>query len=67
QESPGIFTIISDHKVLSVEVFSMEGASVVSDTGNVNRFDLSKEAGGIYVAKVKTEQGDLIQKVVVRN
>jgi hypothetical protein len=63
----GIFTIKSPSKILTVEITNTLGTIVLSQTVNADAvaFDLTKEAGGIYIVKVISEQGIINKKIIL--
>ncbi|SHI30756.1 Por secretion system C-terminal sorting domain-containing protein [Cruoricaptor ignavus] len=62
--SKGLFTVKSDKKVLSTEVYSVDGKLVKTAAENV---DITASPKGVYILKVKYADGTTESKQVIKN
>lgn len=54
----------SDYKVLSVEVFSSTGKTLVLNSKSISYIDLSNYSQGLYFIKISTNKGDFFKRII---
>ena len=59
----GIFTIKGEN-IIGVEVYNTIGEQILSIKGNCTTLDISTFANGIFYAKISTEKGEIVHKLV---
>lgn len=60
-----VLTVATDYEVVSIEVYSLIGQLVQANT-NKNLIDVSSLAKGIYMTKIRFENGQVLTKKIVK-
>ena len=59
----GIFSIKGEN-ITKIEVYNSKGEMISTKIANTTTIDLSQQANGIYYAKISTEKGNVVKKLV---
>jgi len=61
----GSYTIKADVNILKIEVFSILGQKIFGVNPNQSEWSFSQQNQGIYLARIETENGTKVMKIVV--